>query len=346
MEIIAPQHIKEWFKKRTLSLEVLSDFGVHCDYDKNKIVIPVFSPDGKLMFNKYRRDPESDDGPKYSYDAGGKMMLYGAHRIGNAKNIVMVEGELDALCLWSHGFTAVSSTGGAGSFDARWVDLLADREVIICYDNDLPGARGAIKAQTYMPWAKIVQLPYRSDVKDITDFCIHHPENTHEELQKVFDKAILYSTTAIQYKEDDTIKAKKQIVSIYEDRLKKARDERGGLAFRMQPTTFIDVYIEHTVNLISEVRRSMKKVKTAPVFTGNTKSVESAKAYPIPNLLKFNALGMAPCLWHHEKTASLHYIKASNKVHCFGCNVTKDAIEVVMAQNNCSYADALHKLTL
>lgn len=345
MDTTAPKHITEWFLKRTLSLDVLNDFGVRWD-DRNKvIVIPVCDPNGKFLFNKYRRDPASDEGPKYSYDSGGFMTLFGADKIGDAKRVILCEGELDALCLRSHGFVAVSSTGGSGSFSPEWSELLKDREVIVLYDDDSAGAKGSIKVQSFIPWAKIAQLPSKSNVKDVTDFCIYLGGDAHEPLQKIFSEAKSYRTKKILITDEDTINRKKEVIKEYEELINAAREERAVLALKMRPTTFIDAYIEHIINLVMEVKRSLKPKKPPAGFTGGGRSIENAKRYPITHLIKFNSLGMAPCLWHQEKTASLHYIKHSNKVHCFGCDVTKDAIEVVMAQNNCSFADALNKLS-
>jgi DNA primase len=68
-----------------------------------------------------------------------------------------------------------------------------------------------------------------------------------------------------------------------------------------------------------------------------------AKEYPIDELIKFSQ-GKARCLWHNEKTGSMHFYKETNRVHCFGCGKGGDAIDVYMALNNVAFKDAVEKL--
>jgi DNA primase len=61
----------------------------------------------------------------------------------------------------------------------------------------------------------------------------------------------------------------------------------------------------------------------------------------ISNLLQLNKAGFTKCLWHYERTASLHKITGVNKVYCFGCGKVADSVDVVMAINNCTLPEAI-----
>lgn len=58
---------------------------------------------------------------------------------------------------------------------------------------------------------------------------------------------------------------------------------------------------------------------------------EAVKEIPIDELLEFNGANKAHCLWHNERSPSMHYYKKDNKVHCFGCGKQADTIDVLMA---------------
>ena len=68
-----------------------------------------------------------------------------------------------------------------------------------------------------------------------------------------------------------------------------------------------------------------------------------AREYPIQDLMEFNNRNFAKCLWHEEKTGSLH-LTPFNTVHCFGCGVTKDAIDVKMKLEGLTFVEAVRAL--
>lgn len=157
----------DWLKARKISEQIIEDFKIH--FDEN-IIIPVHDLDGQFSFNKYRRSPLSEEKPKYWYEKGGAVTLYGWHKAKDHKTILITEGEMDCLVAWSHNIPAVTSTGGAMSFQAEWAELFKDKEVIICFDNDHAGAMGMVKVQDIIPHAKLLFIPDQPNVKDVSDY--------------------------------------------------------------------------------------------------------------------------------------------------------------------------------
>jgi hypothetical protein len=74
-------------------------------------------------------------------------------------------------------------------------------------------------------------------------------------------------------------------------------------------------------------------------------AVAKAMAVRIDELIKFDKANMAKCIFHEEKHASLHYIKKSNRVHCFGCAKTFGAIDVFMKLNGVGFREAVKALS-
>lgn len=300
---------EDWLKTNKISEQVQSDFGIHFT---NEIVIPVHDADGVFLFNKYRRSPTSDIGPKYRYDKGGKVELYGYHKAKEHNTILITEGEKDCLVAWSHNIPAVTSTGGAQSFQKEWEDLFMPQEdgecakdIIICYDNDQAGADGMVKTLEILPWAKVLFLPDIPNVKDISDY-VNAGGNLHELLK--------------------TAKEFQNIQDVRGDQL-----ERIAL---FKTTLFHDAYIKtHTkINTYTE-RKAFK-----------SDEVTYAKAYPIPNLLKFTA-DKACCPFHNEKTPSLHYYKNDNRCYCFGgCGRAYDVIDIYRKLTGATFKKAVDDL--
>lgn len=302
----------DWLNRRGVSNAIIEQFSLR--WDKHSvlgecIVIPVLDEKGELSFNKYRRDPlQGDVKPKYVYDKGGRSTLYGADKVVDEAAVLITEGELDALVAWSLKIPAVSSTGGAGTFMPEWVDLLKGKEVTICFDNDEAGGRGMAKVFSLLPEAKILFLPERAGVKDITDY-VAGGGNFHELARNAKSFSNL----------QDVIDDRSRRLSLW------------------QSVHFHDAYIE--MNTVPEFVKPERTVRS------DAGDVERAKAHPIPNLLKFDRNSKAPCIWHEEKTPSLHYFKKTNTVYCFGgCGKRGDAIDVYRQINHCSFLEAVKAL--
>ena len=97
--------------------------------------------------------------------------------------IFITEGEIDALTLWDQGIkNVVGITTGAGSFDPAWIDQLqAVKKIILCYDPDEPGQKGAREAARRLGYDRCfnVVLPDGQDVNEYfragNDHCEFYP---------------------------------------------------------------------------------------------------------------------------------------------------------------------------
>lgn len=302
---------RDWLHRRKVSDAVIDEFGLRgADHFSlgSCLVIPVSDTEGNHSFNKYRRSPLETGGPKYVYDRGAKATLFGFHKAKSHKRIIVTEGELDALVWWSANIAAVSSTGGAMTFNEEWARLLEDKEVILCFDNDPAGGEGMARVLDMVPHAKILFLPDRPGIKDISDYA-----SAGGELHDLLKTSIRFSSL------EDVINNRSERASIW------------------LSTHFHDAYIENHTR-----KEEIKHTKRHDLSHISDK-VTRAKAYPIDSLIEFRQ-GKARCLWHHEKTGSMHYYDESNRVYCFGCSKGGDAIDVYMAMNGVSFKEAVEKL--
>ncbi len=321
-----------WLHRRGITNKVIDAFSIttgdvpHLGL-RDAIIIPVRNIDGTHSFNKYRRNPlEGDVKPKYLYDRGGKTTLFGAdHLVAHWKilpehspitklPVVITEGELDTLVCWSLRIPAVSSTGGAQSFQEEWVELLKGYEdIFICFDNDEPGYNGAIKVLSYLPDAKVIFIPKNiPDVKDISDY-VARGGDFH---------ALMRS--ARSYPDLATVEA-----------------EREAIAANWGDYTFHNLYIEH------------HKAKSLPSSSGPGKPrsdgdrLERAKSVDCLTLLEFRRNGKYPiarCLWHNDTNPSLTYYERNNSCYCHACGKYADAIDIVMARDGVGFKEALNVL--
>ena len=108
----------------------------------------------------------------------------------------------------------------------------------------------------------------------------------------------------------------------------------------------------HTKNDFLELMKKAKVIpKLEPVLSFNhfkstaETEIGRAKEVPIDSMVKFNQQNKARCIWHDEKTASLHFYKKNNYTYCFGCGKGGDAISVYMQLHNLSFREAVARLS-
>lgn len=322
--------IKQWLLDRKISERVLNDFLIH--EENGVIVIPVKDSFGDLLFNKYRRNPWSEVGPKYWYSKGGHVAIYNPKVLEypNDELIIINEGEMDTLAVESLGIHSCTSTGGSASFQEDWAILFKDKtNVIICMDNDEAGVKGAIKIQQLIPQAKMLFLP--NGYKDITEYLQKHTRLEFLDIPAhsfPIPKDLEFPITKKQIKEKT-----KEFALASDKVLEISRIIKDGknINYILQ---FIEAKYQQYKTLLNK-----KEIQ----YETNDK-VKNAKNVPIDTLIKFNRRGFAKCLWHTESTGSLYHYKNTNRAFCFGGCGQKDSIDVIQQINNLSFLEAVDYL--
>lgn len=89
----------------------------------------------------------------------GRTRLYPSPSQWKPGVIWLVEGESDLLCALSQGLNAVTQTAGCGTWPDEFSSYFADRDVVVCFDADHPGFKGAQKAaESLIQVAKSVRI--------------------------------------------------------------------------------------------------------------------------------------------------------------------------------------------
>lgn len=339
-----PPFIVEWLLQRTLSLETIEKFGIY--WDGKRIVIPVHDARGSFLFNKYRRSPTEENAaiPKYQYDTGSIVVLYNEKtmkELNSDEPLFIVEGEFDCLALENIGLHAVSSTGGAGSFQPEWVEKFQNvNNIIICFDSDESGMKGAIKVQQLLPQASVLALPFKQG-KDVTEFLQNNNPSAFftlkskkyqipQDLKDIGDKKVLaQKVQEFKNAADTLLTQRQQIIASRE----------------------YDPYIEFALEYVNkryETYREQKKRFEARKQLAQSGVEIDVKQVPVDSIISFNNQGYAPCIWHNERTASMFYnnfqSKFPNTVKCFGCGAMGDVIDVVMQMHNLDFKEAVNFL--
>lgn len=164
--------------RRGLSMDTVSRFQIGWDTDQDAYTIPVRNAAGDVTnIRFYQLDPSDDRRKIWSVMGHGEPVIYPISMLDGNREIVICEGEWDALLTIQNGFAAVTRTGAAKVWKDSWNPLFEDKCVYLCHDMDDPGQIGNLKVQAalrdYAAEVKIVMLPYRvvpKNGKDLTDF--------------------------------------------------------------------------------------------------------------------------------------------------------------------------------
>lgn len=139
---------------------------------------------GKLLFQAVRFSPKDfrqrrpDGKGKWTWNLSDvRIVPYRLPAILKEPSIFIVEGEKDADNLWKIGIPATCNPMGAGKWREEWSKFFEGKEVFILPDLDEPGRKHAVdvgkKLYGHTLRIKIIELPKKADVKDVSDWLNH-----------------------------------------------------------------------------------------------------------------------------------------------------------------------------
>jgi DNA primase len=323
----------KWFNylhlERRLSVDVISE--AKLSVVRDRLSIPIIDKDGKRLFSKYRKEPwDTSNSPKYLYEKGGTVSLYGIHYKNRSKELFVTEGEFDVMAICTTGYNAVTSTGGTLSWQVDWkLDCIPT----LLLDNDEAGIKGTIRTALILKKCIISWVPsgFGKDVSDVLK------DRGKDFLKKMIEdptRKIKFDITEVTTRK--TIIEKKKELQL----LAKSMDDCPG-----------KLIIQGLAKKMIELEQSFKKHAPKKYTDDGTHklSIERARQYPIDQLLQV-VHGMAKCPFHkdgQERTPSFH-IMADNRGFCFGgCEdrKPKDVIDVYMKLYSCDLKTAVQNLS-
>jgi DNA primase len=338
-----PPHVLTWLLQRGISERVITTNNLSWSEEKDALVIPAYDEHGEFLFNKYRRNPNREDGSKYWNDDGAQAALFGAQLLSKEKQIVVIcEGELDALLIQSQGLIAVSSTGGAGTFKPEWYKMLQPHEIYICYDNDQAGWSGMEKVASLFPLVHMAYLPSSlKDGADITDY-YKTGKNVSEFILSSVPVTLYIPLDIPEEKADIKIKLKEAQMLLK----MLLATERGIGITRKVRTQF--PYVRNKLQArIDKLNRILHPRKIGP---GYKDRIGQARQIPIEEVFEGELIRrgnkiVALCPFHNEDTPSFTIFTDTNKWYCFGCGKHGDILDYIQQRDGCSLSEALTTLT-
>ena len=331
--------LTEYLESHMLTPSVISAYGLKVS--GKQVSIPIRSPGGEILFWKHRMF-EGD--AKYRYDRGSEMALFNADRIDFDTSVVwIVEGEFDAMALneWfaenDRTSCAVSSTGGAGSWNDEWNSLLEGMMVIILLDNDDPGYAGSFRL-----WEKIGRensLVYVNKLEGFKDVC----ETIHG--TGAFSSKNLVSGESYKWFSTRTSWAsKRKVLQSWFDLADQLELDLSG-----DHAGFARAFRDYAKSVFDREKPRPKRVNPFPQDSDIT--IERIREVPIDRFVRFDWSNVAPCIFHDDSHPSMRWNppgngnpKLSNTVKCYSCGRFGGVIDVVMQLNSCGFVDAVEIL--
>ncbi len=180
-------------KKRSLSDAVIDRYRI--GVKGGRVAIPILDKEGVYRDVRLWLPPErrkQPEAPKILHWASGygALRLYPIDQLKHAE-LVLTEGELDALAAISGGVPAITTTGGVTSWKDSLSQQLAGKTLSILTDHDEAGREGAQKrAESLVGHGCVVRVARWPDDRvpgwDITDELVHRGL---ESLKRIIDSA-------------------------------------------------------------------------------------------------------------------------------------------------------------
>lgn len=166
------KNILTYCEKRNISKDTIDYVGVK--ENNNCVVFEYRNELGEHLANKYRKTKKSE-GPKMWFEKGTNVnTLFNMDKINISEPLLITEGEFDCLSAIESGFkNTVSIPSGVNSTNewitSNWTFIEQFEEVIIWFDNDEAGIKGAREVFNRLPNAsvKIVRCEVVNDINEL-----------------------------------------------------------------------------------------------------------------------------------------------------------------------------------
>lgn len=166
------KNILTYCEKRNISKNTIDYVGVK--ENNNCVVFEYRNELGEHLANKYRKTKKSE-GPKMWFEKGTNVnTLFNMDKVNLSEPLLITEGEFDCLSAIESGFkNTVSIPSGVNSTNewitSNWTFIEQFEEVIIWFDNDEAGIKGAREVFNRLPNAsvKIVRCEVANDINEL-----------------------------------------------------------------------------------------------------------------------------------------------------------------------------------
>lgn len=134
------------------NLSILTDKGKYIDRFRKRLMIPIMDTRGRVIAFGGRIIENRKDVAKYIntnenlvYSKGRNLFAWNLAKKSDKKNVIMVEGYMDAISLYQRGIDNVVASLGTALTEAQGRLLKDKGQVIISYDSDGAGQAATIR---------------------------------------------------------------------------------------------------------------------------------------------------------------------------------------------------------
>jgi hypothetical protein len=197
--------LEEMKSLRGLHDSTIARYQLGWDRSKQAYTIPVRGEDGELLnVRRYQTRPPAGRRKMWGVEGMNVPRLFPIEvlTIENHEEIIICEGELDALITNQFGFAAVTRTGSASTWRSEWNQAFKDKIVYVCHDCDDAGQDGnrrvARSLRRVASEVRIVRLPYPiipKHGKDLTDYWLDR-DGDAEEFRRILEEAQPYDPSS------------------------------------------------------------------------------------------------------------------------------------------------------
>ena len=210
-------------------------------YGNKHIVFPYIDSEGDLVMVKTLGLNRGGHGKKEIWTSEPYYTLWGWHTVtDDATEIIITEGEIDALSLFELGYSNVLSIPN-GVSNTRWIEQDYKRlrdfsRITLCFDSDEAGRKAAQEVAERLGRERTFLVGLPEGYKDANDFLCQSGDK--DKIQKCFDEARTYDPPTIQEPDD-----------ILEEALRsrKEREELMGVRDFCLPIEFLQLPGEITI---------------------------------------------------------------------------------------------------
>lgn len=180
---------KDWLNNRGIPSDLAEKFGLTTVVRNGKKWLSIpYLRDGEIVNRKYRRTGEKE----HMMDTGGKLCFWNGDCVSGVGEIIITEGEFDALAVMSVGFERVVSVPNGAPAEASDDPLNANRyaylwdyekqlshieRFILATDGDKPGRMLARDLAAILGPERCRFIEYPEDCKDLNDVLLRHGES-------------------------------------------------------------------------------------------------------------------------------------------------------------------------
>lgn len=166
-ELESYRYIHPYMYKRGLTYEIIEEFDIGYDRNRQEITFPVLDLSGECVFvagrsvnSKFFRLPEGKNKP-----------VYQAYRFvdKSSKYAYITESFLNCLTCWKYDQPAMALIGTGNKYQYDILNNLPVREYILAFDPDEAGRRAAERFRKNVHGKIIREVQYQEPDKDIND---------------------------------------------------------------------------------------------------------------------------------------------------------------------------------